>query len=265
MAFEIFRAPFAGSELYGSKPDIPDAPTSTEILALALGANLKNLPAATELAGKATQANFDLIRQMFEQVPGYKDLESGILKEIKSQQAGEIPDAVRKYIQNDAAAGALEGGFSGGGLGSSLYGMGLVKEGIRRTEKGLESAQKWLAGVASFYQPGVFDIRSMFVSPQQQQSISEFGFQRDLMKAKLDAAPDPVRAGRLAYETWMLGSYLGSGQFNNPSQQPPPSTTPQQPPGGGGGMGGWGGMSAGAQNASMTGIGSIGGGSFGSI
>lgn len=246
MAFELFRAPFAGSELYGRKPDKVEYPTSSEILAELTKGNLSAVPAATELADKATKANLANITRMFQSIPGFDKLSKTITDDASAGPL--ISQELADYIQNSTAANALGRGVGGSGFQRNLFKTGLIREGISETNRRLGAAERWISSMAQFYQPGLFNIANSFLSTSQQMDVSHNTFLNDVRQEVIDAAPDPVRVGREAKEQY----YLQLGLSFIPGAGGSPGGSPGGGGGGGGGLSGLGGKVA-SSNA-MAGV-----------
>jgi hypothetical protein len=77
------------------------------------------------------------------------------------------------------------------------------------TQRGLDSAESWMRTASSIYQPGMLNVGSMFVSPQQQAGFDvnerNSAFQQQWMKAQIEGMPDPTVVGE-----WNLGMSTGN-------------------------------------------------------
>lgn len=246
MAFELFRAPFAGKELYGGKPSYEDYPTSEKILSKLTKANLSAVPGATDLAEKATKANLANITRMFQSIPGFDKLSKAITDDASAGPL--ISQELADYIQNSTAANALGRGVAGGGFQRNLFKTGLIREGISETNRRLGAAERWISGMAQFYQPGLFNIANSFLSVQDQKDISNNEWLLSKLRSDIEAAPNPVRVGREAKEQY----YLQLGLSFIPGAGGSPGGSPGGGGGGGGGLSGLGGKVA-SSNA-MAGV-----------
>lgn len=180
----------------GDKPDVPafKGIDITEQMRLAISGNQANLPGATKLANETTAANLANITRMFQSIPGFDKLSKAITDDASAGPL--ISQELADYIQNSTAANALGRGVAGGGFQRNLFKTGLIREGIAETNRRLGAAERWISGMAAFYQPAAYNIGSMFVSPQfrieSETRDRDFKFQRDVYKSQIDAAPDPT-------------------------------------------------------------------------
>lgn len=183
----------------GDKPNVPDfkAINTTEEMQKAIEGNQSNFGRAAKLASDVNTANYEQMLAMFRKsIPGFDQIQSLQSGAIQSQLKGEIPQSLVDLIQNNSAANALSRGVAGGGFQANLFKTGLVREGLAQTQRGLDSAARWIGQTASFSLPNMFNIGSMFVTPQQRIQVAtydrDFKFQRDVYKSQIDAAPDPT-------------------------------------------------------------------------
>jgi hypothetical protein len=159
-----------GSIIAG-KPDIPawNAIDLGQQQTKAISENQGSLPALETLAGQTNTFNIDQMQKMLQSViPGYKDLVSGVTGNIQSMVGGKIPKDVQDAIQSSGAARSLTGGFGGSGLSGNLVARDLGLTSLDLTGKGDSAAQSWISSMAQVNSPGMFNMSSMFVSPQQQ-------------------------------------------------------------------------------------------------
>lgn len=181
--------------LLESKAKIPNAP-SVDLQAdqiKAIKGNDAELAPLEGLATKTNQFNFDQISKFLGQaIPGLEGMKSGVQGNIDAFLKGQIPADVIAQIGNADASRALSGGYSGAGLHGNLNARDLGLTSLQLTQQGISSAESWITKMASFYEPSMFNISSMFVTPQQQAAQDwqnqEAGFQRDWMSNQQDAA-----------------------------------------------------------------------------
>lgn len=185
----------------GDKPDVPGFKpvNTTDEMRKAIAGNLENFGEASKLGAQVNAFNMDQLMAMFRKnIPGFDAIQNQQSAAIQSQLKGEIPQGVADYIQNSAAANALGRGVAGSGFHRNLFQTGLVREGLMQTQRGLDSAARWIAQTASFTTPNMFNIGSMFVSPQERIAVAthdrDFRFQRDWLRNQIKAAPDPTAA-----------------------------------------------------------------------
>lgn len=185
---------------YGRKPEIPRLPgiDPSRIQAETIAANKDQLPQLEAIGQQVNQFNLNQQLGMLQQAlnvvaPGQLQKAQGI---VNSQLAGEVPADVAMQVQRRSAAQALLGGYGGGsGIGRNLSArdFGLTSMGIQ--QQGMANFGA-LASLAP--KPQMFDITSMFFTPQQrlQSAFAERSeqFQRNLLAEQVAAAPDPATA-----------------------------------------------------------------------
>lgn len=188
-----------GLLMKGDKPDVPSfkAISTTDEMRKAIEGNQANFGRASKLASDVNAANQEQMLAMFRNaIPGFDKIQGLQSDVIQSQLKGEIPQSLVDLIQNSTAANALSRGVGGSGFQANLFKSGLVREGLAQTQRGLDSAARWIGQTASFSLPNMFNIGSMFVTPQQRIEVAthdrDFKFQRDWLKSQIRAAPDPT-------------------------------------------------------------------------
>lgn len=222
----------AGSdeEIWGSKPIVPELGESQQT---AINANIAALPSIQELgAGVNTFNQEQLLTMLRKAIPGYDDIVKKAGENLNAGLRGEIPQDVADAIKRNAAVKSLYGGFGGSGMADSLQARDLGLTSLQITDRALGSAAQWMNAQKAIAVPGLFDVSSMFITPQQQ-------FERDFAKAKIDAAPDPTARGIFDSEmSWigMILSIYGGGAGYTGTYRPNYSENLDR----GSGDGGWG-------------------------
>lgn len=227
------------SSIFGSKPSVPTLP-SLNLPAeqqKALAANIAAIPGAEEIAGKVDLFNQQQIDQMMERViPNYKAITGQVSENIGALTRGEIPTDVSEAVQRSDAARAIGGGFAGSEAQKNLVARDLGLTSLDLTQRGMASAESWMRNAAAIYEPGMFNVTSMFISPAQQAQFDvserEAQFQRQWMQNQINAMPDPTVRG--LYDTTMtiigeaLSAYGGGAgyQSSNVAGGPGSSTSP---------------------------------------
>ena len=188
----------------GGFPEKPRVPiwadiTLAEEQQKAIEANQKALPGAEELASGVNSFNQQQISQMLRfAIPNYDSLTKTASGNIESLLRGEIPKDVQDRLQISDAAKALGGGYSGSGMHGNLLARDLGLTSLSLTEQGLGSAESWIRTMASLYEPGMMNVTSMFVTPQQmfqdtyQNQSTKWNVQ--WLRNQLKALPDPYDA-----------------------------------------------------------------------
>lgn len=157
--------------LIAGKPSIPAWKTIDlgEQQTKAIQENQNSLPALENLASNTNSFNMEQLQSMLKSIiPGYDAITAGVSKDITSMVSGEIPADVSNAVQNSAAARALTGGFGGSGISGNLTARDLGLTSLDIMGKGISSAESWLSTVSNIASPQMFNMTSMFVTPQQQ-------------------------------------------------------------------------------------------------
>lgn len=214
---------------YGKKPDeikletINPADSANQ----ALDINLSTLPKAEALASDVNLFNQSQLDKLIEMaLPGGP---SQIKKNIMAELRGELPPDVVEEIQRSVASRASVGGFSGTGFSSALGARDLGLSSLALTERGLNSAARWLAQSTA----PVMDVSRSFFSPQQLLAFNvgerDRRYEAERVNAGIRAAPDP-NAAQLAqgfdnfFKTWSsigtmaAGNAMGGGGSSVGSQ-----------------------------------------------
>ncbi len=174
------------ASLFDTAPKVPQAPKVNleEQQRNAITANANNFGAASNLAGKVNDFNYDQLHAMLQKaIPGYDELIKSQGVDIASMLKGEIPQDVQDQIQRNSAVKSLYGGYGGTGMGRNLVARDLGLTSLQITDKALDSASRWMASTKALSVPGQFNVASMFVTPAQmaenEWSNQTSQFQRD--------------------------------------------------------------------------------------
>lgn len=214
---------------YGKKPEIPDLPNinASESMGKAYDANLANLGKAEQLATNVDTFNQNELNRLIDlQLPGgSQQIKNNIMAELH----GELPQDVINQILRTTSERSVAGGFQDTQFARALTAQDIGLNSLALTERGLNSAQKWLAQSVA---PRM-DISSAFYTPQQMLAfdINERNsrYQNQLLKNQVAAAPDPAMV-QLAegfdnfFKTWSsigtmsLGGGGGMGGKKKPVQ-----------------------------------------------
>lgn len=184
---------------FGSKPKIPSLPQidPTKVQQQSVEGNLANFGNAAALGAQVNEWNSaqsiaSLKRALDFVAPGMLNQAQNI---TSAQLRGELPADIESSVMRSNAGRAFAGGFGGSGLSA---GMGLRSLGLTS----LQMQQQGLANFSSLSsmvpQSPLFDISSMFFTPQQRLQFAfqdrQAHFERNLMDAQVEAAPDPAKA-----------------------------------------------------------------------
>lgn len=193
----------------------------------AINQNAASVPALEGIAGNVNSFNADQIQKVLGQfILGFTGMSSDVSTKIDSFLKGEIPADVSNQVQDNAAARSLTGGFGGSGLSGNLTARDLGLTSLNLIDKGISSAESWIGKMASIVQPTMFNVASMFVTPQQQFEDTfqnqEAQFQRDYTSNMNDwqhslgyAAGQDVQdtaATVISIASSMLGGGIGGGK-----------------------------------------------------
>jgi hypothetical protein len=237
----------------GKKPKVPDWNDVKlgDAAKEAAKINKNSLPDYMEIGSKVNTFNAQEIERMLRiSNPEFAGIESKYLSSLGSQLRGELPKDVEDLIKRKTAESAVSGGFTGSGVHRNLSARDIGLTSLQLTQNAMDSASTWMARARDQANRNVYDVTSMFVSPQQQFQANwmnaENRFNRDLMANKISAAPDPKRA---AIGQWMqttgsqligmsmgggmggMGGGMGGGGASAPSSAPPSSyVAPQASP-----------------------------------
>lgn len=197
--FEKLLSGGKGKDIYGSKPVIPEIETLAESQGKAVKANVTNFQDIAELAVATDIFNQQQLEKLMDmRLPGARQI---INENIMSRLRGEIPDDVRSAISRGNSE-RFAGVFSGSDFARSLEAkqLGLTSLDL------MDSAQRWI----DYAKAPVFDVTTMFVTPAMQQQQAMQQFERNLIEAKVDAAPDPVARGRFDTSMAIIGMALSA-------------------------------------------------------
>lgn len=191
-----------GSIIRGdTRPKVPPLKTidAGQEQVKAINNNLNALPEAEQLVSQTNAFTQQQIEQMLERaVPNYQELSSTVSKNTLSLAKGEVPQGVQDTLQLSDAARALSGGFGGTGMFGNLVARDLGLTSLSLMDRGTDTASRWLQTMNSLYSPGMINVASMFLTPQQQiaHDVSERDKQWDVawLKAQRDAMPNQYQS-----------------------------------------------------------------------
>lgn len=180
---------------FGKKPTVPElkpiSPDATQKATVA--GNAASFADIAALATRVNTFNQDQLNALIDRaLPGARQQ---IQETLASQLRGEIPKDVQSAIFRGVAERSAAGNaFGGGGFTRNITARDLGLTSLDITNKALASAESWLQRATA----PQFDVTSMFFTPQQrlaQENLQqERQYQHDLLKAGIDAAPDPATA-----------------------------------------------------------------------
>jgi hypothetical protein len=202
--------------------------------------NQANLPAVAAFAEDFNKLSSDqLLAALERMMPGYSSIRDKGTAQIKSLMAGEVPKDVESLLERRAAERGVTLGYGGGsdfGENQFLRNLGLTSLDI--TQKGLDTAMRWM-GIAASTTP-VFNMASAFVPVTQRVGIraaeNQFQFQRDWLKNQIAAIPEGAEAalitladnieeiGRSVLTSYAGGAMGGGGGGGGGSKSQPAVT-----------------------------------------
>lgn len=154
--------------------------------------NLANLPTVAEFASKFNELSTEQMSAALEKMmPGYLKLRDQTTANITSMAKGEVPTGVENLLARKAAERGITLGTSGSEFQSfdELRNLGLTS--LDMTQRGLDAAMRWIDSTAA--KTPVFNMATAFLPIDQRVNLkyqeNVMTFQRDLMKAKVDAIP----------------------------------------------------------------------------
>jgi len=199
---------------------------------LAIGQNQSALPGAEKLAGGVDAFNQQQLTSILNSIiPGWDSMAKTATGNIASELKGEIPTDVSQTLQSSDAAKSLTGGFGGSGLAGNLTARDLGLTSLNLTQTGTSSLESWTSMVDKMFSPGMFNISSMFVTPQQEFESSfqnqQQQWQTQWLKNQVAAMPDPVLGGINSEIMSVISAYLGGGgNFSTKGGSGSPGSTP---------------------------------------
>jgi len=215
------------TSLVGSKPKVPDLPklTLSAEQQKALKANLSAIPQAEQIAGKVDLFNQQQIDQMLSNViPNYQAIRGNISENIQALTSGQIPTDVSEAVQRSDAARAIGGGYAGSEAQRNLVARDLGLTSLDLTQRGLASAESWMKTAASIYEPGMFNVASMFITPGQQAQFDveerDKQFQAQWMRNQIAAMPAPWAEDLKQFVYRAMSAYSGTSVQANPYSTP---------------------------------------------
>lgn len=153
----------------------------------AISGNLAATPKLMDLAGQWNKFNLNELNERLGTTDPFKDqIATQLSKNRLDWSKGVMSDDLADQVQNLTAARAVGGGFGGSGAHNNLLARNYGLTSLALQEKAQSSEESWLRTAASIYQPGMFDISNMMVTPAQQIALSveerNAKFQRDYVE-----------------------------------------------------------------------------------
>jgi hypothetical protein len=190
-----------GLLMAGDKPVVPEFealnPGAAQRQAIDL--NLQSFPRIQELAEQYNNFSLEqMLEALRKTIPNFDQLMKKGSRLNLDMMAGKVPQDVSNAVSRNASERAVAGGYGGSGMARNLEARDLGLTSLDITQKGLDSASRWLALGSSMAQPTQFNASSMFLTPgtmlQSQMWNSEGRWKRDWLNNQIDALPDPTMA-----------------------------------------------------------------------
>jgi hypothetical protein len=134
----------------------------------AAAGNIAVAPDAAKLANLTSDEMLALINKTF---PGFSDTSKAISANIQSEVQGKIPADVQAQLALSDAGKSLASGTAGSGMARNLVARDFGLTSLDLTNKGLSSAESWLAASERMMAPAQAAFSGMFVTPGQQSSF----------------------------------------------------------------------------------------------
>jgi hypothetical protein len=208
------------SSIFGSTPQVPTyTNTLTGSQSQAIASNQAALPAAEALASGVTSFNTQQLTSLLnQQMPGFSANSNQIQQNISSELQGKLPTDVLQNIQSSDAAQALTGGFGGSGLSGNMTAKDLGLTSLQLMSQGQSAEQSWSSQIDSMFAPGMGNVSSMFISPEQQFSANQDTWNAQWLANQTAAQPNPIYNGILNMgmqtQSSVLGVYGGGSSYS---------------------------------------------------
>lgn len=187
--FQEFIAKALGDEA----PDVPAfiPVNAQEQQKIAIGGNLSALPTIQALASQYNQFNVDEINKALGTTDPYQNqIATQLSKNRLDWSKGVMSKDLADQVQLLSATRAVGGGFGGSGAHNNLLARNYGLTSLALQEKAQSSEESWLRTASAIYQPGMFNVSSMMVTPQQQLALAveerNAKFQHDYVQAQWD-------------------------------------------------------------------------------
>lgn len=210
MAFDLSSGGDIGSglfsashDIYGRRPIVPGPIDYQQALADTIRTNINVLPSLTELGTQATEAYSKLLETAY---PGITNLKNLGTEQIGSFLRGEVPDDVRRQLQQMGAEKGAASGTAGSPFNKALTARDLGLTSLNLIQGGLSAAERWIAQAKS----QTFDFSRMFYGPADAQKQAENEWQRRWLENQVAASPDPAKRGQFDSQMALLGMVLSA-------------------------------------------------------
>ena len=188
---------------------------------IAVAENQAALPGIENLASSVNTFNeAELAKQMGVSVGAFRAMKTGTTNSISDLLKGNIPSDVLDAIQRQGAARGLFSGTGAGPASKSWTAADLGRTSLNMFSSGLDAATRWMASNKA----NMFDVTSMFITPQQQlaQATEERNnaWNVSWLRNQVTAMPDPV-----AHAIWAVIHQIGMMALGAVMGTKPPANT----------------------------------------
>lgn len=182
-----------GSEWYGGAPDTPPfIPVNAQVeQRRAITGNLAAQPDIETLASRYNQFNWGQINEALGATDPFKDqIATQLSKNRLNWSKGIMSKDLADLVQYETAARSVSGGYGGTGMHDAALARnyGLTSFALQKEAQSAE--ESWLKTAAGIYEPAMFNVGSMMISPQQQIALAveerDKKFQRDYVANQWD-------------------------------------------------------------------------------
>lgn len=180
---------------FGKKPKVPElqAIDPNAVQKDTVAGNQANFADIAALAAGVNTFNQDQLNALIDKTLGV-GVRQQIQENLSSQLQGEVPQDVQNALVRFNASRNVGRNAFGGNFNANITARDLGLTSLDITNKALSSTESWLAQARA----PMFDVTSMFFTPQQRLAQANLQqdrqYQHDLLKAGIDAAPDPGTA-----------------------------------------------------------------------
>jgi len=177
------------AEWFGGKPSVPeftpvDAQKQQQV---AIGGNLSALPTIQALASQYNAFNVSEVNKALETSdPFANQIATQLSKNRLDWSKGMMSEDLADQVQLATASRAVGGGYGGTGAHNNLLARNYGLTSFDLQKQAQSSEESWLRTASAIYQPGMFNVSSMMVTPQQQIALAveerDSRFQRDYIE-----------------------------------------------------------------------------------
>lgn len=180
-------------EFAGGSPKVPDfVPVYAQQEQMkSISGNLSALPTIETLAREYNQFNTEEInRTLGTTDPFQNQIATQLSKNRLDWSKGIMSKDLADQVQLLSASRAVGGGYGGTGAHNALLARNYGLTSFNLQQQAQSSEESWLRTASAIYQPGMFNVSSMMLTPQQQLAFAveerNAKFQHDYVKNQWD-------------------------------------------------------------------------------